>query len=266
MESPKEKIEGDGRKALSHFKKREVIHPPDKPLRVWIVSKPQPDDGEHIGTEDSRKSEAEILVDFNNGIGARSGTYISRRLRGVDFSTSGDDSVEEVIYVNSELLSRESYLFFKLFNQMKTGSQEEPLTIQIEASEEHALVALLEFIYFSSMPPPSYEEIVDLLMTSDEFQVLSCAIQCTYQLVYKLNSPFSCFELCHKVQWVNVREFLAAEAMTYVTQTDSDIMSIKNELLRQPFSRIKALFCMDYLKVESEDVVYDFVLCWAQTL
>ncbi|KAG1327717.1 putative BTB/POZ domain-containing protein [Cocos nucifera] len=162
MESPKEKVEEDGRKTLRHFMKRKLIHPPDKLLRVRIVSNPQPDDEEHIGAEDSSESEFD---DFNN----------------------------------------------------------------------------------------------------DEFQVLSCAIQCTYQLVYKLNSAFSCFELCHKMKWVDVKEFLAAEAMNNVVQTESDIMSIKDELLQQPFSRIRALFCMDYLKVESEDVVYDFIRCWAQT-
>lgn len=43
------------------------------------------------------------------------------------------------------------------------------------------------------------------------------------------------------------------------------LSSIKYELLQQPFSRIKALFCMDRLKVESEDAVYDFILCWAHT-
>ena len=64
MESPKEKVEEDGRKTLRHFMKRKLIHPPDKLLRVRIVSNPQPDDEEHIGAEDSSESEFD---DFNNG-------------------------------------------------------------------------------------------------------------------------------------------------------------------------------------------------------
>ncbi|XP_019702646.1 BTB/POZ domain-containing protein At2g46260-like [Elaeis guineensis] len=277
MESPKQKVEGDGRKTLRRFMKRELIDPTDQPLRVRIVAKPQPDGGEHIGTEDSLKPEAELFDDTNNGNGAPCGTYISRRSRGVDYSTSGGGSVEEVMDVNSELLSQESLVFRKLFKETKTALLKEPPTIQIEASEEHAFVALLEFICFSRMPPPSYEECVDLLMTAEEFQVLSCAYRCTNQLLRKLNSALSCFELCHKLRWPKVKELLAMEAMNFVTQTDNtelrvpkqkedhDIMSIKNELLQQPFSIIKALFCMDYLKVESEDDVYDFILCWAQT-
>ncbi|KAG1327716.1 hypothetical protein COCNU_01G016500 [Cocos nucifera] len=163
MESPEKKVEGDGRKTLRRFMKREIMHPSDQRLRVRIVAKPQPDGGDyigtedsepqpdggdHIGTEDSLKPEAELSDDTSNGEdnGAPCGTYISRRSRGVDYSTSGGDSVEEVIDVNSELLCQESLVFRK-----------------------------------------------------------------------------------------------------------------------QPFSRIKALFCMDCLKVESEDDVYDFMLCWAQT-
>ncbi|XP_017701843.1 BTB/POZ domain-containing protein POB1-like [Phoenix dactylifera] len=275
MASPEEKTEADGKgNALKGFnsfiKERDLLYLPDHALRVQIVSK-RPHGEERIATEESPKPEAEGSDNVRNG------TYISRRSRGVDFSTTGDGSGDEVINVNSKLLSRKSDLFRKLFNEMKTAVLEEPLTIQIEASEEKAFFGLLEFIYFSSLSASSYEEIVDLLMISDEFQVLSCAYKCIEQLVHTLNSALSCFELSHKASWIQVKELLLKEAIKYVTQTDPqrmmfpklkedrDIMSMKDELLPLPFSGIEAIFRMDRIPVESEDAVYDFIQYWAQT-
>ncbi|KAG1327718.1 BTB/POZ domain-containing protein [Cocos nucifera] len=278
MELPRKKTKGDGRKTLRDFTEKELIPNPDQPLRVRIVSKPQPDDREHIGTENSRQPEAERSDNVNNREGSKAlrGIYISRQSRSVDFSTSGDHTMEIVINVDSSLLSFQSYLFRKLFSEMKRESPEKPLTIQIEASEENAFIGLLEFIHSSSMPLLSYEEILDLLLVSDKFQVLSCAQECIRQLVWKPNSELSCFELCDKVHWASIRELLAREAMDYVTQTipyrmtspkekeDCNIMSIENELLQLPFSAIKAVFRTNSLDVESEDVVYDFMLYWAR--
>lgn len=70
MESPEKKFEGDGRKTLRRFMKRELIEPSDQPLRVRIVSKPQSDGREHIGTQDSLKPEAELSDDTSNGEGS----------------------------------------------------------------------------------------------------------------------------------------------------------------------------------------------------
>nr|XP_019702645.1 BTB/POZ domain-containing protein At2g46260-like [Elaeis guineensis] len=268
MESPTKKTKGDG--GIS-------IRNPDQHLMVRIVSKPQPDDRERIGTRDSLQPNAERSDDVDNHEGNKAlrGIHISRR-SSVDFSTSGDYSVEIVINVDYSLLSFQSSLFRKLHGEMKRESRERPLTIQIEASEENAFIGLLEFIHSSSMPSLCYEEIVDLLLASDKFQVLSCAKKCIRQLVWKPNWAFSCFKLCDKVHWADIRELLAKKAMDYVTETNPNRMmslkekeerhrtSIENELLQLPFSAIKAVFCMDNLKVESEDVLYDFLLYWAR--
>ncbi|KAG1327719.1 BTB/POZ domain-containing protein [Cocos nucifera] len=273
MESPRKMTKGNAGNTLRRFMKRKFIIPPDQHIRVRIVSKPLPDGRENMGTEDSPQPADD--VNKSEGNRARHGIYVSRRSSGVDFS-SVVDSVEEVIDVHLDPLSKESDLFRRLLSEMKEGSQERLPTIQIEASEENAFIGLLEFIHSSIMPSLSYEEIVDLLLASDEFQVLTCASECMYQLLQKSNSELCCFELCEKVHWASVRELLAKKAMDYVTKTnpnrtisptekeDRNRMSIESELLRLPFPAIKAVFCMDGLEVESEDVLYDFMLYWAQ--
>lgn len=90
----------------------------------------------------------------------------------------------------------------------------------LDGTEENDFFGLREFISFSRLSASSYEEIVDLLMISDEFQVLSCAYKCMEQLVHALNSAPSCFELSHKASWIQIKELLAKEAISYVTHTD----------------------------------------------
>ncbi|XP_010908312.1 BTB/POZ domain-containing protein At2g46260-like [Elaeis guineensis] len=270
MESPGKMTKGNVGNTLRRFMRRKFILRPDKHIRVRIVSKPQPDGSEHMSAEDSPQLAAEGSDDANRGEGNRAecGIYISRRSRGVDFS-SGVDSVEEVIDVHSDALSKESDLFRRLFEEMEKESQGEPPTIQIEASEENAFIRLLEFIDSSIVPSSSYEEIVDLLLASDEFQVRTCASECIDELVWKPNPELSCFKLCDKVHCASTRELLAKKAMNFVNNTmkeneDRNRLSIENELLQLPFSAIKAVFCIDSLEVESEDVLYDFMLYWAR--
>ncbi|XP_038988608.1 BTB/POZ domain-containing protein At2g46260-like isoform X1 [Phoenix dactylifera] len=147
---------------------------------------------------------------------------------------------------------------------MKSEPEAQSLTIQIEASEEEAFSGLLEFIYFSTMSPSSYTEIVNLLMISDEFQAFSCAEVCIRLLEMKIEWALSCCELSARVHELYLRELLIKVEKEQKSKICSDIMSHKDELLQLSFDKIEALFCVDTLKVESEDVVYDFIRAWAQ--
>ncbi|XP_010908519.2 BTB/POZ domain-containing protein At2g46260 [Elaeis guineensis] len=253
-ESPCKKSEEDGSQALKRFKsrlgERQLRHPTDSSLIVRIA-KPQSD----IATEYPPKPASEESSSVKEGHEASCSIYIPMILRVV------------VINVNSDLLSQNSIQFFKLFNEMKKESKVGHLIIQIEESEEDTFSGLLEFIYFPAQfeSPSSYREIVDLLLMSDKYQALSCAKKCISLLIARPEWALSCFELAAKVHWVDLSHLLTKSVKQYFAYNPCELISHKNELLKLPFVGIEALFSGVSLDVETEDVIYQFILDWAKT-
>ncbi|XP_038978251.1 BTB/POZ domain-containing protein At2g46260-like [Phoenix dactylifera] len=253
-ESPCKKSEEDGSQALKRFQsligKCELRHCTDSFLIVRIA-KPQSD----IATEDLPKHAAEESISVKEGNEASFSTYIPMILRVV------------AINVNSDLLSQNSIQFLKLFNEMKKESKVGHLIIQIEASEEDAFAGLLECIYFPTQfeSPSSYAEIVDLLSMSEKYQALSCAKKCISLLTERPEWALSCFELAAKVHWVDLSHLLTKSVKQYFNYNPCHLISHKNELLKLPFVGIEALFSGVALDVETEDVIYQFILDWAKT-
>ncbi|KAL2517238.1 BTB/POZ domain-containing protein POB1 [Abeliophyllum distichum] len=153
-----------------------------------------------------------------------------------EMSSSMDCSPVQVktIHISSPILAAKSPFFYKLFSNGVKESEQRHVTIRIHASEEAALMDLLNFMYCNSLPRTSPSDLLDVLMAADKFEVAS------FQPLTDA-----------------AKKFLAARF--------KDISKFQEEVLNLPLAGIEAVLSSDNLQVASEDAVYDFVLKWART-
>nr|GFC19666.1 TRAF-like, SKP1/BTB/POZ domain, BTB/Kelch-associated [Tanacetum cinerariifolium] len=85
----------------------------------------------------------------------------------------------ETLHISSPILAARSPFFYKLFSNGMRDSEERYVTVRINASEEAALMELLNFIYSNTLTANTAPDLLDVLMAADKFEVASCMRYCS---------------------------------------------------------------------------------------
>ncbi|KAE8712777.1 BTB/POZ domain-containing protein POB1 [Hibiscus syriacus] len=174
----------------------------------------------------------------------------------------------KTIHISSPILAAKSPFFYKLFSNGMKESEQRHVTLQIHASEETALLDLLNFMYSNTLSTTTPTALLDVLMAADKFEVASCMRHCSRLL---RNLPMTCesallyLDLPSSVLMADAVQPLTDAAKQFLAERYKDITKFQEEILNLPLAGIEAVFSSDGLQVASEDAVYDFVLKWART-
>ncbi|KAL2544286.1 BTB/POZ domain-containing protein POB1 [Forsythia ovata] len=187
-----------------------------------------------------------------------------------EMSSSMDCSPVQVktIHISSPILAAKSPFFYKLFSNGMKESEQRHVTVRIHASEEAALMDLLNFMYCNSLPRTTPSDLLDVLMAADKFEVASCMRYCSRLL---RNLPMTCesallyLDLPSTISMGDTVQPLTDAAKKFLAARFKDISKFQEEVLNLPLAGIEAVLSSDNLQVASEDAVYDFVLKWART-
>ncbi|KAL7150431.1 hypothetical protein ABFS83_05G111600 [Erythranthe nasuta] len=173
----------------------------------------------------------------------------------------------KTIHISSPILAAKSPFFYKLFSNGMRESEQRHVTLRIQASEEAALLDLLNFMYSNTLPRTTPTALLDVLMAADKFEVASCMRYCSRLL---RNLPMTCesallyLDLPSTILMADTVQPLTDAAKQFLAARFKDISKFQEEVLNLPLAGIEAVLYSDDLQVASEDAVYDFVLKWAR--
>lgn len=173
----------------------------------------------------------------------------------------------KTLHISSPILAAKSPFFYKLFSNGMKESDERLVTLRINASEEAALMELLNFMYSNSLSVTTAPALLDVLMAADKYEVASCMRYCSRQLRTLPMTPESALlflELPSSVLMAEAVQSLTDAAKQYLAARYKDITKHHEEILLFPLSGIEAILSSNDLQVASEDAVFDFVLKWAR--
>ncbi|KAK3227964.1 hypothetical protein Dsin_007826 [Dipteronia sinensis] len=174
----------------------------------------------------------------------------------------------KTIHISSPILAAKSPFFYKLFSNGMRESEQRHVTLRIHASEEAALMELLNFMYSNSISTTTPTALLDVLMAADKFEVASCMRYCSKLL---RNLPMTCesallyLDLPSSVLMGDAVQPLTDAAKEFLAARYKDITKFQEEVLNLPLAGIEAVLSSDDLQIASEDAVYDFVLKWVRT-
>ncbi|XP_052211592.1 BTB/POZ domain-containing protein POB1-like [Diospyros lotus] len=202
----------------------------------------------------------------------------------IDESLSGDEAANsndsnwsmdcstvlrvKTLHISSPILAAKSPFFYKLFSNGMRESEQRQVTLRINASEEAALMELLNFMYSNTLSTSSAPALLDVLMAADKFEVVSCMRYCSRLLRNLPMTPESALlylELPSSVLMAEAVLPLTDAAKQYLAARYKDISKFQNEVMSLPLAGIEAILSSDEIQMASEDAVYDFVLKWART-
>ncbi|KAE9616048.1 hypothetical protein Lal_00017484 [Lupinus albus] len=172
------------------------------------------------------------------------------------------------LHISSPILAAKSPFFYKLFSNGMKESEQRHVTLRINASEEPALMELLNFMYSNTLGTTSPPALLDVLMAADKFEVASCMRYCSRLLRNMPMTPESALlylELPSSVLMADAVQPLTDAAKQYLATRYKDITKFQDEVMALPLAGVEAILSSDDLQVASEDAVYDFVLKWART-
>ncbi|OIW17209.1 hypothetical protein TanjilG_02498 [Lupinus angustifolius] len=172
------------------------------------------------------------------------------------------------LHISSPILAAKSPFFYKLFSNGMKESEQRHVTLRINASEEAALMELLNFMYSNTLGTTSPPALLDVLMAADKFEVASCMRYCSRLLRNMPMTPESALlylELPSSVLMADAVQPLTDAAKQYLATRYKDITKFQEEVMALPLAGVEAILSSDDLQVASEDAVYDFVLKWART-
>ncbi|EPS73437.1 hypothetical protein M569_01319, partial [Genlisea aurea] len=173
----------------------------------------------------------------------------------------------KAIHISSPILAAKSPFFYKLFSNGMKESEQRDVTLIIQASEEDAVMDLLNFMYSNTLPRTTLIALLDVLMVADKFEVASCMRYCSCLL---RNLPMTCesaflyLDLPSNVSMAEIVQPLIDAAKQFLAARFKDISKFQEELLKLPLAGVEAVLSSDELQVASEDAIYDFVLKWAR--
>ncbi|KAK9145290.1 hypothetical protein Sjap_005193 [Stephania japonica] len=173
----------------------------------------------------------------------------------------------KTLHISSPILAAKSPFFYKLFSNGMRESEQRHVTLRINASEEVALMELLNFMYSNTLSTAEAPAILDVLMAADKFEVASCMRYCSCLLRKMPMTPDSAMlylELPSSVLMAEAVQPLTDAAKLFLASTYKDITKFQEEVLSLPLVGVEAVLSSDDLQVPSEDAVYDFVLKWAR--
>ncbi|GMY23815.1 BTB/POZ domain-containing protein POB1-like [Fagus crenata] len=173
----------------------------------------------------------------------------------------------KTLHISSPILAAKSPFFYKLFSNGMRESEQRHVTLRINASEEAALMELLNFMYSNTLSVTTAPALLDVLMAADKFEVASCMRYCSRLLRTMSMTPESALlylELPSSVLMADAVQPLTDAAKHYLAGRYKDITKFQEEVMALPLSGVEAILSSDDLQVPSEDAVYDFVLKWAR--
>ncbi|KZV57665.1 hypothetical protein F511_03125 [Dorcoceras hygrometricum] len=222
----------------------------------------QPDDEEGVGDENHDEEEIRMIEDPHSGDEAANS----------DDSNWSDDCSKvlkvEMLHISSPILAAKSPFFYKLFSNGMMESEQRHVTLRISASEEAALMELLNFMYSNTLTVTTAPAILDVLMAADKFEVASCMRYCSRLLRNLPMTPESALlylDLPSSVLIADAVQPLTDAAKQFLASRYRDISKYQDEVMNLPLAGIEAILSSDDLQVASEDAVYDFVLKWTRT-
>lgn len=227
-------------------------------------------DADDILAYENQDEEAIAMVEESTAIGMSSNQL-------GDGSTENNDSPSNMdctavlhvrtIHISSPILAAKSPFFYKLFSNGMRESEQRQVTLRIHASEEAALMDLLNFMYSNSLSTTTPSALLDVLMAADKYEVASCMRHCSRLL---RNLPMTCesallyLDLPSSVLMGDAVQPLTDAAKQFLAARYKDITKFQDEVLNLPLAGVEAVLSSDDLQVASEDAVYDFVLKWAR--
>uniref|UniRef100_A0A5B6ZKQ7 Putative BTB/POZ domain-containing protein POB1-like isoform X1 n=1 Tax=Davidia involucrata TaxID=16924 RepID=A0A5B6ZKQ7_DAVIN len=173
----------------------------------------------------------------------------------------------KTLHISSPILAAKSPFFYKLFSNGMRESEQRHVTLRINASEEAALMELLNFMYSNTLSTTTAPSLLDVLMAADKFEVASCMRYCSRLLRNLPMTPESALlylELPSSVLMAEAVQPLTDTAKQFLAARYKDITKFQHEVLSLPLAGIEAILSSDDLQVASEDAVYDFVLKWVR--
>ncbi|KAG6636655.1 hypothetical protein I3843_11G123300 [Carya illinoinensis] len=174
----------------------------------------------------------------------------------------------KTLHISSPILAAKSPFFYKFLSNDVRESEQQHVTLQIHASEEAALMDLLNFMYSNTLSTTTAPALLDVLMAANKFEVESCLRYCSRLL---MNLPMTCesallyLDLPSSVSMADGVQPLTNAAKQFLVVRYKDITKFRDEVLNLPLAGIEAVLSSDDLQVPSEDAVYEFVLQWART-
>lgn len=173
----------------------------------------------------------------------------------------------ETLHISSPILAAKSPFFYKLFSNGMRESEQRHVTLRISASEEAALMELLNFMYSNTLSANTAPALLDVLMSADKFEVASCMRYCSRLLRNMPMTPESALlylELPSSVLMAGAVQPLTDAAKQYLAERYKDVTKFQDEVMALPISGIEAILSSDDLQVASEDAIYDFLLKWSR--
>ncbi|GAV77002.1 BTB domain-containing protein/BACK domain-containing protein [Cephalotus follicularis] len=173
----------------------------------------------------------------------------------------------KTLHISSPILAAKSPFFYKLFSNGMKESEQRHVTLRINASEEAALMELLNFMYSNTLSTTTAPALLDVLMAADKFEVASCMRYCSRLLRNMDMTPDSALlylELPSSVLMGEAVQPLTDAAKQYLAARYKDITKFHEEVMTLPLAGIEAILSSDDLQIASEDAVYDFVLKWTR--
>ncbi|KAK4415883.1 BTB/POZ domain-containing protein POB1 [Sesamum alatum] len=174
----------------------------------------------------------------------------------------------KTLHISSPILAAKSPFFYKLFSNGMMESEQRHVTLRIHASEEAALMELLNFMYSSTLSINTAPALLDVLMAADKFEVASCMRHCSRLLRNLPMTPESALlylDLPSSVLMADAVQPLTETARRFLASRYKDMSKYQDEVLDLPLAGVEAILSSDDLQVASEDAVYDFVLKWTRT-
>ncbi|XP_010544783.1 PREDICTED: BTB/POZ domain-containing protein POB1 [Tarenaya hassleriana] len=171
------------------------------------------------------------------------------------------------LHISSPILAAKSPFFYKLFSNGMRESEQRHVTLRISASEEAALMELLNFMYSNTLSVTTAPALLDVLMAADKFEVASCMRYCSRLLRNMPMTPESALlylELPSSVLMAEAVQPLTDAAKQFLASRYKDITKFQEEVMSLPLAGIEAILSSDDLQIASEDAVYDFVLKWTR--
>ncbi|MBA0825772.1 hypothetical protein Goarm_010690, partial [Gossypium armourianum] len=173
----------------------------------------------------------------------------------------------KTLHISSPILAAKSPFFYKLFSNGMRESEQRHVTLRINASEEDALLELLNFMYSNTLSVTTAPALLDVLMAADKFEVASCMRYCSWLLHNLPMTPESALlylDLPSSVLMGEAVQPLTDAAKQYLAARYKDVTKFQEEVMALPLAGIQAILASDDLQIASEDAVYDFVLKWAR--
>ncbi|GER26468.1 BTB/POZ/Kelch-associated protein [Striga asiatica] len=176
---------------------------------------------------------------------------------------SGDEAANSDDSIGMEDGSR----LLRLFSNGMMESEQRYVTLRINASEEAALMELMNFMYSSKLNADTAPALLDVLMAADKFEVASCMRHCSRllrNLPMTTESALLYLDLPSSVLMAEAVQPLTDAAKQFLASRYKDVSKYQDEVMNLPLAGIESVLSSDDLQVPSEDAVYDIALKWAR--